>query len=425
MHTEPEDNECRILEPNENDILLGRGGKNNQHTGNNKFRELAKQYTMQYCISTKKEKAALISKLVMKVHKMSPPGRFLRKIETKASWKIVPMYVAREKASQVIRDAIAKSEDEIYQQGTSSQNFCSYPSSPTGGAEQQRQKYTTSSSENRQKYYPFWGGSSIEGGKSEHTLFYGDFIGSERSFENFHDNNLCYIEPSTNRRGVDASTSSTIAGGTNSIAAVLSSCSPSQISLTRNPTRQDLNKGTATVFFPLLHRSMSGDEARSHHQNKTIFNPSSSFYDTIKEEPSSFHDDVAPLMVLHDEDRQNEDLAEISWSWSSTSSSSSSTTSDGRTSSTTKLKLQEAEDEAHQQVASSSYYYHGEILQQQQQHCRLHHRRNNYEIVKNNNLGTTRTSSSSPSSSTTNTLKKRWLMIAPLFSSMMNDTSRG
>ena len=105
--------EEKLIIPNENDILLGRGGKNNRHNGNEQLRELARQHTMQYCLSTKKEKTLLISKLVMTVHKMGPPGRFLKHDKASESWVVVPISVAKEKASQALRDAIAECEDRM------------------------------------------------------------------------------------------------------------------------------------------------------------------------------------------------------------------------------------------------------------------------------------------------------------------------
>lgn len=91
--------------PHENDILLGRGGNNNQHTGNQKLRELARVYSYNYQISSKKGKANLARELVKQIHILTPPGRFLKK--TRGVWEEVNDEYAKEKASQVLRDAVA------------------------------------------------------------------------------------------------------------------------------------------------------------------------------------------------------------------------------------------------------------------------------------------------------------------------------
>jgi len=93
----------------ENDILLGRGGKNNMHTGNEKLRELAREVAQQYHRSSKKEKSYLSRTLVQKVKEMDPPGRFLRKHTKENQWEDMSddEDKCREKCAQVIRDAVA------------------------------------------------------------------------------------------------------------------------------------------------------------------------------------------------------------------------------------------------------------------------------------------------------------------------------
>lgn len=93
--------------PNENDILMGRGGKNNQHTGNEKFRKLARLDAKAYSTSSKKIKSNIARGLVMKVRNMQPAGRFLKRNPVTTAWEDVGNEYAREKASQVLRDAVA------------------------------------------------------------------------------------------------------------------------------------------------------------------------------------------------------------------------------------------------------------------------------------------------------------------------------
>jgi hypothetical protein len=67
----------RRLEPHENDVLMGRGGKNNQHSGNEKLRQIARRYGEAYRKSTKKGKSNLSRNLVMKMRELHPPARYV------------------------------------------------------------------------------------------------------------------------------------------------------------------------------------------------------------------------------------------------------------------------------------------------------------------------------------------------------------
>jgi hypothetical protein len=67
----------RLVEPHENDVLMGRGGKNNQHSGNEKLRLIARLHGEAYRKSTKKGKSDLSRKLVMKVRELHPPARYV------------------------------------------------------------------------------------------------------------------------------------------------------------------------------------------------------------------------------------------------------------------------------------------------------------------------------------------------------------
>mmetsp|Transcript_16715 Transcript_16715/g.25586 ORF Transcript_16715/g.25586 Transcript_16715/m.25586 type:complete len:193 (+) Transcript_16715:100-678(+) len=96
-----------ILEPHKNDILLGRGGKNNQHVGNEQLRQLAKLHCETYRRASKKEKSCISRGVVKSVRSMDPPGRFLKQDHMTGYWDEVDDDVAREKAAQVLRDAMA------------------------------------------------------------------------------------------------------------------------------------------------------------------------------------------------------------------------------------------------------------------------------------------------------------------------------
>jgi hypothetical protein len=59
----------------ENDVLLGRGGKKNQHTGNEKLRLMATKYSSFYRAALKREKPVIALLLVHLVQTMQPSGR--------------------------------------------------------------------------------------------------------------------------------------------------------------------------------------------------------------------------------------------------------------------------------------------------------------------------------------------------------------
>lgn len=58
-----------------NDVLLGRGGKNNKHEGNEQLRTLSSAYAPFYRAAYKREKPAIALLLVQQVHALTPPGR--------------------------------------------------------------------------------------------------------------------------------------------------------------------------------------------------------------------------------------------------------------------------------------------------------------------------------------------------------------
>lgn len=107
----------RDIVPHGNDILLGRGGKNNQHVGNEQLRSIARSHRDSYRMSTKKGKSHISREIVAYVRRMNPPGRFLKKDGATGNWEDVDDDTAREKVSQVLRDAVSaikgSSEDRL------------------------------------------------------------------------------------------------------------------------------------------------------------------------------------------------------------------------------------------------------------------------------------------------------------------------
>lgn len=93
--------------PHENDILLGRGGNNNKHIGNEQLRLFAMERVHKYSLGTKKIKSIMVLDLVSLIRNLDPPGRFLRQ-GTDGLWYEAGNKFAKEKASQVYRDAFVK-----------------------------------------------------------------------------------------------------------------------------------------------------------------------------------------------------------------------------------------------------------------------------------------------------------------------------
>lgn len=69
-----------IVDPNENDVLCGRGGRINSHAGNVQFRDIIHSRKKEYLAPTTKklEKAHIAAAIVNDIRAMDPPGRFLK-----------------------------------------------------------------------------------------------------------------------------------------------------------------------------------------------------------------------------------------------------------------------------------------------------------------------------------------------------------
>jgi hypothetical protein len=74
---DPLDGRHSLIQPHENDILMGRGGKNNQHAGNENLRRLAREYCTVYSAAAKKDKPSIAAQLVEHVQGLDPPGRYV------------------------------------------------------------------------------------------------------------------------------------------------------------------------------------------------------------------------------------------------------------------------------------------------------------------------------------------------------------
>jgi hypothetical protein len=88
------------------DVLSGRGGATNSHSGNREFRRLVKAYQEEYLRAKKRDKPAVASVIVDQIREKG--GRFLRRCDTDSQGQV--MYVdigdvrAREKTCQALRE---------------------------------------------------------------------------------------------------------------------------------------------------------------------------------------------------------------------------------------------------------------------------------------------------------------------------------
>jgi len=67
-----------IPTPNPHDVLLGRGGRNNRHTGNDMLRRQARGMAQEYAAAAKRHKPALAWQLVQTMRGLEPPGRCVK-----------------------------------------------------------------------------------------------------------------------------------------------------------------------------------------------------------------------------------------------------------------------------------------------------------------------------------------------------------
>ena len=93
--------------PNCNDVLSGRGGRINSHSGNINFRKMVESLKRDYLDPrTKKlEKARIAARLVATVRRLDPPGRFLKEDPHTGMWIEIGDERAWKKAGQALRES--------------------------------------------------------------------------------------------------------------------------------------------------------------------------------------------------------------------------------------------------------------------------------------------------------------------------------
>ena len=95
-----------IKEVNPNDVLCGRGGRINAHSGNVRFRDIVNEKKHEYLSKkTKKlDKAHIAAKIVSQIRELDPPGRFLKVDANSGLWTDIGDEKARKKAGQALRE---------------------------------------------------------------------------------------------------------------------------------------------------------------------------------------------------------------------------------------------------------------------------------------------------------------------------------
>ncbi|KAL3918256.1 MAG: hypothetical protein SGARI_007514, partial [Bacillariaceae sp.] len=95
-----------IVDPNDNDVLCGRGGRINSHAGNVQFRDIIHSRKKEYLAPTTKklEKAHIAAAVVNDIRGMDPPGRFLKEDRDTGLWFDIGDAKAIKKTGQALRE---------------------------------------------------------------------------------------------------------------------------------------------------------------------------------------------------------------------------------------------------------------------------------------------------------------------------------
>lgn len=95
-----------IVDIKPNDVLSGRGGATNSHSGNRAFRSLVKMYQERYLKAKKRDKPSVAAIVVERIREKG--GRFLKRVSTTPDGKVIWMDIgdtrAKEKACQALRE---------------------------------------------------------------------------------------------------------------------------------------------------------------------------------------------------------------------------------------------------------------------------------------------------------------------------------
>jgi len=106
-----------IKQPHQNDVICGRGGGSNRHTGNKHFRKTVEEHRVEYLNSTSnREKQEVTETIVQEIRSLTPPGRFIMQDMHSKLWYDIGDNKARCKTSQALREKapmIRKEQDAV------------------------------------------------------------------------------------------------------------------------------------------------------------------------------------------------------------------------------------------------------------------------------------------------------------------------
>jgi hypothetical protein len=92
-----------IIEPNDSDVLLGRGNGTATRPGNINFRNIIWEHRQEYCEAGRFDKVFVATKVLKAVASLDPPGRFM-KMKESGTYYVVDDERALEKICQALRE---------------------------------------------------------------------------------------------------------------------------------------------------------------------------------------------------------------------------------------------------------------------------------------------------------------------------------
>ena len=105
-----------IREPHPHDVLCGRGGGTNSHSGNARYRNIVTDNKPQYITCAKKDKINVSKSIVEKIRTQNPPGRFLSRDDENGLWHDIGDKKAIEKTAQALREGAPDIREVIVKQ---------------------------------------------------------------------------------------------------------------------------------------------------------------------------------------------------------------------------------------------------------------------------------------------------------------------
>jgi hypothetical protein len=94
-----------ITEPNDNDVLCGRGSGVNEHKGNLQMRGFCVSVVEEYKRAKKREKKPIAHGVVERIRGLKPPGRFLKK-NSEGAWEEIDDDMATTKVAAALRESV-------------------------------------------------------------------------------------------------------------------------------------------------------------------------------------------------------------------------------------------------------------------------------------------------------------------------------